>query len=81
MGEVGAVAEEGDEVGAEEDMQIIKKMVDIQTGALVVVVVVTAIVVLDMEEGGAVAEAMAVDVAAWAHVQGVVVTSLKKMNR
>lgn len=33
-----------------------------------------------MEEGGVVvaAEVMAVDVAAWGHVQGVVVTSLKR---
>lgn len=77
MGEGGAVVEGEDEVGAEVDMQIIKRMVAIQTGVAVVgaVAVVMAIVVLDMVEGEVeVAEAMVVGVVAWVHVLGVEVT-------
>lgn len=76
MGEGGAVVEGEDEVGAEVDMQIIKRMVAIQTGVAVAgaVEVDMAIVVLDMVEGEVeveVAEAMVVGVVAWVPVQGV----------
>ncbi|KAA8550646.1 hypothetical protein F0562_002330 [Nyssa sinensis] len=72
MGKDEAVVEGGDVVGLGVDMETIKKMADIQTGAEVVGVAE----VLDMKGAEAVGEEVTVAGDGWAAAQGVVATRL-----